>query len=489
MADSFRILIVDDNRSIHDDIRKILIELDERENDLAALDAHMFGDVEESKPAATQYQIDSAYQGAEGLALVEKALAEKRPYAMAFVDMRMPPGWDGIETISRLWSVAPDLQIVICSAYSDHSWTEIVGRLSPTDGLLILRKPFDSVEIRQLAHAMCAKWCMGREIAQRLSDLEKVVEQRTGDLVEANRQLRAEAEGRARMEIELRLAHKLEAVGQLASGIAHELNTPIQFVTDSVHFLSSAFTDAMHLVDGYRALVAAAASTHGDPTLLEAGAQLEAQAELPYLQSEIPGACERTLDGANRVATIVRAMKDFAHPDRREKSPADLERAIVNTLTVARNEYKYVAEVDLELGGLPPVSCHVGDINQVLLNLIVNAAHAIEAVVGKSGEMGRIRIRTRLEGDEAVIEVSDTGCGIPDDIRGKVYDPFFTTKPVGKGTGQGLAIARSIIVDKHAGKLALTSKVAKSDSAEHGTTFTIRLPLDTPTATATQLPV
>jgi signal transduction histidine kinase len=173
------------------------------------------------------------------------------------------------------------------------------------------------------------------------------------------------------------------------------------------------------------------------------------------------------------VTTIVRSMKEFAHPDQKEKTYADLNRAIMSTLTIARNEYKYFADLDTSLGELPLVPCYLGDFNQALLNIVVNAAHAVESVVGSSGERGRIFVRSRREGDEAVVEVEDTGCGIPESIRDRIFDPFFTTKEVGKGTGQGLAIARSVIVDRHGGSLGVRSREGA------GSTFTIRLPLDT----------
>jgi signal transduction histidine kinase len=165
-------------------------------------------------------------------------------------------------------------------------------------------------------------------------------------------------------------------------------------------------------------------------------------------------------------------MKEFAHPDSRDKSTADLNRALETTLTVARNEYKYLADVETAFGELPPVNCHVGDLNQVFLNLIVNAAHAISDVVGKSGQRGRIIVRTFGQGDRVRIEIADTGGGIPVQIRDRVYDPFFTTKEVGRGSGQGLAIARNIVVDKHGGALTFESEVGK------GTTFIIVLPVD-----------
>jgi signal transduction histidine kinase len=405
----------------------------------------------------------------EGLSLVKAALDDHRPYAVAFVDVRMPPGWDGIETITRLWQADPELQVVICTAFSDHSWSDLMARLAPADRLLILRKPFDGVEIRQMAHALAVKWTLRQENKRQLERLETLMEERARDVISANEKLRCQNEERGRMEVELRLAHKLEAVGQLAAGIAHELNTPIQFLADSVHFLQSSSEDVGGLVESLRALLRGA--SRDQPEVLEEMRRLEEAVDLAFLQKEVPRAFERTFEGTRRVTTIVRALKEFAHPDRREKSPANLNQALQNTLIVARNEYKYVAAVETEFGELPAVLCHVGDLNQVFLNLIVNAAHAIGDVVGTSGELGRIRIRTALDGGNVVITIADTGCGIPEAIAGRVYDPFFTTKEVGKGTGQGLAIARSIVVDKHQGDIAFQSEMGR------GTTFTIRLPV------------
>jgi two-component system, NtrC family, sensor kinase len=463
-----RILIIDDTPSIHEDIRAILGGANEDHTALGALGAALFD--QPTPPTAEQpFEIGSAYQGADGLALVKTAMHEGRPFALAFVDVRMPPGWDGIETIDRLWKEDPDLQIVICTAFSDHGWTDIKHRLSRADSLLILRKPFDGVEIRQIAHALAAKWALRRDNQHRLRDLETLVAQRTQDLQQSNEELRRRSDERANMEVELRLAHKLEAVGQLASGIAHELNTPIQFLADSVHFLQSSWQDVSGLIQAQGELLRRVAGDR--PEIMNELSKLDETFDLQYLQEEIPRAFERTFDGTRRVTTIVRALKEFAHPDRREKSPADLNRALENTLTVARNEYRYVAVVDTDCEPVPPVICHVGDLNQVFLNLIVNAAHAIGDVVGESGDLGRITIRTRQDGGFVVITIGDTGAGIPQSIRDRVYDPFFTTKEVGKGTGQGLAIARSIIVDRHQGTISFESDVGR------GTTFTIRLPL------------
>jgi len=273
------------------------------------------------------------------------------------------------------------------------------------------------------------------------------------------------------LELELGHAHKLEAVGQLAAGIAHEINTPAQFVGDGVHFLKEAFESYQRLAAPYGRAVQVLATAGGHEALLSDIRKIEEDIDLAYLEANVPGSFESCQDGINRITTIVRAMKEFAHPDQREKSSADLNQALQTTLAVAKNEYKYVADVTTELGDLPPVLCHVGDLNQVFLNLIVNAAHAIGDVVGKSGGKGTIRITTSQEGDSVRIDISDTGAGIPEAIRPRIFDPFFTTKEVGKGTGQGLSIARSIVVTKHHGSLTFESEVGK------GTTFTIRLPI------------
>jgi signal transduction histidine kinase len=274
-----------------------------------------------------------------------------------------------------------------------------------------------------------------------------------------------------RIETDLAHARKLEAVGQLAAGIAHEINTPTQYVGDGVHFLKEAFDSYRRLVSQYRRAVEVLEMAGGLEALTSEIRETEEDIDLAYLDANVPGSFASCQDGISRISTIVRAMKEFAHPDQREKTPADLNQALRTTLAIARNEYKYVADVATEFGDLPPVLCHVGDLNQVFLNLIVNAAHAIGDVVGQGGKRGTIRITTCREDDLARIDIADTGSGIPEAIRPRIFDPFFTTKEVGKGSGQGLAIARSIVGTKHHGSLTFESEVGK------GTTFTIRLPI------------
>jgi PAS domain S-box-containing protein len=269
-------------------------------------------------------------------------------------------------------------------------------------------------------------------------------------------------------------AQRLAAVGTLAAGVAHEINTPVQFVNDSIHFLCDAATDLFGLLERLREVKErAAARAPGDELarLAEEASEAEDDADLPYLLENMPKAFERSIEGLERVTTIVRSMKEFAHPTQKEMAPSDLNRAIQATTTVARSEYKYVADLETDLGDIPLVTCHLGDINQVVLNMVVNAAHAIEDVVRGTERRGLIKVSTRADGDYVLISIADTGSGIPEGARARIFDPFFTTKEVGRGTGQGLAIARSAIREKHGGELSFETEIGR------GTTFFMRLPI------------
>jgi PAS domain S-box-containing protein len=277
---------------------------------------------------------------------------------------------------------------------------------------------------------------------------------------------------RKAMEMELRQAQKLEAVGRLASGIAHEINTPIQFIGDHNSFVRDTFKSLLQLNGLYRNLVARAAEQGAFAEEIAAICAAEDDVDLPFLEKTLPSAFDAIADGVSRVAKLVMAMKEFGHPDRGERKPADLNRSLRNTLTIAGNETKYVADVVTDLGDLPLVECVLSEVNQVFLNLLVNAVHAIQD--HQPTRRGTITVSSRCDGDQVVISIGDDGTGIPVEARSRIYEPFFTTKEVGRGTGQGLALARRIVVDKHGGALTFDTELGR------GTTFHVRLPILAP---------
>ena len=283
-------------------------------------------------------------------------------------------------------------------------------------------------------------------------------------------------EQRKVMEIHLRSAQKMESIGQLAAGIAHEINTPIQYVGDHARFLKESFGDLLSLVNSYREALQGLGDAVPE-VIHERLRDAETQTDLDYLLTRIPRAIEQSLEGVGRVSTIVKAMREFSHPGVEEKIPTNLNGCVENTVTVSRNEWKYAADLETLLDpDLPAVSCLPSEINQVLLNLIVNAAHAIaETDKGAEGAKGRIVVGTRVMDARTVeLRVTDTGAGIPEKIRNRIFDPFFTTKEVGKGTGQGLALSYNIVVKRHGGTITFESEVGK------GTTFYVRLPVIPP---------
>ncbi len=282
---------------------------------------------------------------------------------------------------------------------------------------------------------------------------------------------------RKQIEVQRQQGQKMESVGQLAAGVAHEINTPIQFVGDNLRFLADSFNSLAALVKVYGDFCGLVQAGTVDPASIGAVQQGEKSADVGYLLAEIPQAIAQSQEGVARVSEIVRAMKEFSHPDVGDKRPIDLNRAIQTTMIVARSEYKYVAEVSTDLASdLPAVPCIAGEFNQVLLNLLVNAAHAIAEVTTRRGGRGHIAVSTRRDGDHVEVRISDTGTGIPEKVRARIFDPFFTTKEVGKGTGQGLYIAQTVVVKKHGGSLTFETK------PDVGTTFIVRLPLVARTA-------
>ena len=310
-----------------------------------------------------------------------------------------------------------------------------------------------------------------RRVNQELQDRERatreakeIAEQEKQDAVE---QMRIAQEEKAQRELELVHAQKLESLGTLAGGVAHEINTPIQFIGNNLDFLQESFAEILPILEECRQLTGA---TDPLPPVITALMEAIDCADPEFLIAEIPESISQSQRGAGHISEIVLAIKEFSHPGTKDKTPIDINHAILNTATVARNQWKYIADLETKLDEtLPDVWCLPGELNQVILNLIVNAAHAIEA--SGEGEKGIITITTRRDGQSAEIEVADTGCGIPEENLKKIFEPFFTTKEPGKGTGQGLSIIHAIITKKHGGDLSVRSTVGS------GTSFTVRLPI------------
>jgi len=574
---SSRILVIDDNPAIHSDFRKVL-EGDTSSDPLLDLSAELFGEQSTSNQFKPAFEIDSAQQGQAGYEKVKLAFEAGQPFAMAFVDMRMPPGWDGLETIENLWKVDPELQVVICTAYADYSWSEVVERLGANDRWLVLKKPFDNAEVCQIASALTKKRQLSDQLRAHLGTLEQQLDEGTLALQEREQRLRnildtapdgiitfdergtiesvnpaacylfgyeassvigksigsllsrtpdeehcgvreifaltndalassVEIEStrvdgcifpaqwtvgfasnhsghfytaivrdlseHKQLQCNLAQAQKLESVGQLAAGIAHEINTPTQYIGDNIRFLRDSFSEITRMVEKLQLLCSACQEENTHSDLVSDILQTSESYDIEFVLDEVPETIDQTLEGITRVASIVQAMKEFSHPGDEEKSLVDIHASLETSITVSRNEWKYVAEVTRDFAeGMPLVPCLVGKLNQVFLNLIINAAHAIEAVgTDPENEQGRITISTSYTDQWAIITIGDTGTGIPPEISSRIFDPFFTTKGVGKGTGQGLAIARSVVVDKHGGTIEVKSEPQK------GTAFMIRLPL------------
>jgi len=426
-----RILLIDDLPAIHADFHKILVP--ERANPaLDAVEAALFGDSARA-PGAIVFELTSAYQGQEGLAALQRALAAGRPHAMAFVDMRMPPGWDGVETIERLWQADPRLQVVICTAHSDGSWHEVLTRLDVRDRLLVLKKPFDPIEVQQLAGMLTTKWQMAQRAAEQHSVLE-------------NQLLQSE---------------KLASIGQLAAGVAHEINNPIGYVFSNYGSLERYLAQLFEMLAAYEQAEASIA----DPAVAARLQGLRQRLELELLKEDIPQLMRESKQGVTRVRQIVQDLKDFSRADSaQEWEWADLHRGLDSTLNVVANEIKYKADVVKEYGELPDVCCLPSQINQVAMNLLVNAAQAM------GSERGRITVRTGSAGDSVWFEVADTGAGMTPDVMRRVFEPFYTTKPIGQGTGLGLSVSYGI-VQKHQGRIEVSS------TAGVGTTFRVTLPV------------
>lgn len=408
---------------------------------------------------AKGYFVSEADNGSEALQLFR----EIRPHVVV-TDLAMPK-MNGLELIKAIKGEAADTPCLLISG--EGTMADVIEglRLGAWDYLV---KPVSPLDL--LVHAVERALERSKLIADNRHYqhfLEHGINERTAELEQKNLLLEAEIESRHNLEFQLIQAKKLEAVGQLAAGIAHEINTPIQFVSSNLGFFDDAFTT-------FESLIRALQLKTGEDSLSKASFdKILEENDWSYLAKELPEAIHQSREGLNRVSSIVRAMKEFSHPGGREFAPVDINNIIKVTVTVARNEWKYGSEVQLDLDrDLPAIPGLANEIGQALLNLLVNAAHAITEKLGKTpeGEKGRITITTSQDNQWVYISIADTGCGIPEAIRDRIFDPFFTTKEVGKGTGQGLAIAYDVVTHKHGGTLSVQSSLGE------GSTFTIKLP-------------
>jgi signal transduction histidine kinase len=419
-----RILIVDDNAAIHEDFRKILAPEAVATQTMDNLESLLFGD---TAPVAkrTSFELTSAYQGQEALIQVQAALAAGKPFAMAFVDVRMPPGWDGIETISRLWAVQPELQVVICTAYSDFGWDSITERLGASDSLVILKKPFDHVEALQLAHALTNKWTLAAQAGLRTDELEQMVAARTAELEAAQEQRRQ--------------AYKMEAVGRLAAGIAHDFN------------------NLLTVIQGYASL------------------QL---AQLPA-GSDVADSLTHISTAADRAANITRKLLAFGRKQIMIPQLIDLNARLTEMEPILRPLLGAHITLRFDLApDLPAIHADASNLDQIILNLTLNARDALP-------HDGSIVIRSSLEnvtqadipstadnaapGSHVRITVADTGVGMDEETARHLFEPFFTTKEVGQGTGMGLAMVQGI-AQQHRGWITVET------APKRGTSFHIYLP-------------
>ena len=414
----------------------------------------------------------------QAIDLVRVELASGGQVQAVFVDLAMP---GGLGTLRELLALDSSMSCVVVTA-GDPPFDEIGGLLTGErcDDWEVLHRPFAPGAVLHRARHAVASWARRRD-AGRAADLEHRIAAANAELVRshaatagvlaelrgANDRLRIEMVERTRLEDERRLANKLEGIGQLAAGIAHEINTPTQYILSNAEMLESVLAEWLPAIE----TLASAGRSWPE----EAGGARARQLidELPALDEDLNAAVTSILSGAKSIARIVGAMREFSRSDAPEMRPADLNRAIHATLEVVRHEYRDVADVELALGELPHVHCHVGEIQQVLANLIVNAAHAIDRREPKTQGIIQIeslhdRARGRVE-----ISVSDNGIGIPSENRDRVFDPFFTTKPVGRGTGQGLAIAHNVVA-RHSGLLTFDSTPGV------GTRFLVSLPVRGP---------
>lgn len=435
-----RLLVVDDNPDIHEDFRKILSQ-DPLANAMSEAEAALL-DCEPEPVCRDRYEIDCASQGLDAVQRV-KAQAEKDMfYSVAFVDIRMPPGVDGVETAQRMWAIDPGLQIVFCTAYSDYTWEGMVRRLGQNHAFLVLKKPFDTIEVRQAALALSEKRRLLRENELSMLDLDSRVKARTAELEVAHANLQQEMQERALLEKGLRQAQKLEALGRLASGIGHEINNPLSYVLNNLELLQHQL----------------AASE-----ILQEDTQLEATTL----------AVEEALIGAQRIKQVVRGLRLFSQSSESPPSEADVVPCLRAALAMVKSELRHRATLVEDFQDVPHVIGDPPRLEQVFVNLLLNALQAIPKRPSRPGEI-QISARCSSEHD-VVVHVIDNGCGIAESDLAHIFDPFFSTRPTGEGTGLGLWVCKNVI-NSFGGSISVESSVGR------GTVVQVKLSVSRPSS-------
>jgi len=414
--------------------------------------------------------------GQEAMELAAAVAERSGRIACVVADFLLGDDIDGIDIMLRLWELDRDVQCTLMTGAGDLAEAEIMPRIPPEflDKWDFLAKPFTRLEVTQRVRRSIHTWRANRDVRLRDAEngrlvarlgrskdtLQRMVKARTRALSDRNAQLEQKTDELERALRDLEMAHamlvqqeKMASIGVLAAGVAHELNNPIGFVNSNLGTLGRYCEKLVRLLNAYECRLP------GDPEL----ESLRREEKLSFVLEDLPVLIRESLDGTERVRKIVADLKVFSHPADREMVHADLNECLDSTLNVVHNELKYKARVVRDFGSIPQVLCRPGELNQVFLNLLVNACHALT-------EQGEIRISTRHVDGSVVVSIADTGCGIPDDIRGRIFDPFFTTKPVGKGTGLGLTISYDVI-RKHGGSLTFDTEIGR------GTTFHVRIPV------------
>jgi signal transduction histidine kinase len=445
-----RILVVDESPLRRTRLSELLRGLSSRPAEGAA-------EADEAYGYRCEVLVDDVSTIDQASAALGRALTIDAAPAMAFVDAdHLGEGGDGVEllAVQRLWALDPGLPVALVTSEDGPSPGDLARALDPRRLWWVLRRPLIPATVLALicAHGRRQTTRSGRTAAP---SVVAAAGPRTSEQL------------RARQNNE----RQLQGIGQMLAGVAHELNTPAQYVGDNIRFVSDGVSALMSVIEAFRE-VPLPVGVDGAPHPLTARiAAVQDEADLEYLEEELPLAIAGAVEGVERISSTVRAMKTFAHPDGEQKDLSDLNNVIQGAAAMARSEYKHVAYLDLQLGNLPQVPCFPGAMGSVLLNLIVNAAHAIQDRLGESDSLGLIVVRSRRVGSDVEITVTDDGAGIDESQLARIYEAAFTTKSRGRGTGQGLAIAHDVVVKQHGGDIDCDSRLGE------GTTFRVRLPL------------